>query len=65
MMKNKYIIIVLLWILWGIGLDYLSDEIISKPMNQTIQFIAILGVLTLTVLLIRKTYNLITNLLNK
>ncbi len=65
MMKNKYIVIVLLWILWGIGLDYLSDEIISKPMNQTIQFITILGVLTLTVLLIRKTYNLITNLLNK
>jgi len=64
-MKNKYIVIVLLWILWGIGLDYLSDEIISKPMNQTIQFITILGVLTLTVLLIRKTYNLITNLLNK
>jgi hypothetical protein len=65
MMKNKYIIIVLLWILWGVGLDYLSEEIISKPMNQTIQFITILGVLTLTVLLIRKTYKLITNLLNK
>ena len=64
-MKNKYIIIVLLWILWGVGLDYLSEEIISKPMNQTIQFITILGVLTLTVLLIRKTYKLITNLLNK
>lgn len=65
MMKNKYIIIVLLWILWGIWLDYLSEEVISKPMNQTIQFITILGVLTLTVLLIRKTYKLITNLLNK
>lgn len=64
MMKNKYIIIVLLWILWGVGLDYLSEEIISKPMNQTIQFITILGVLILTVLLVRKTYNLITNLLN-
>lgn len=65
MMKNKYIIIVLLWILWGVGLDYLSEEIISKPMNQTIQFITILGVLILTVLLVRKTYNLIINLLNK
>lgn len=64
-MKNKCIIIVLLWILWGVGMDYLSDMIISRPMNQTIQFITILGVLTLTVLLLRKTYNLITNLLNK
>ena len=64
-MKNKYIIIVLLWILWGVGMDYLSDIIISRPMNQTIQFITILGALTLTVLLVRKTYNFITNLLNK
>ena len=64
-MKNKCIIIVLLWILWGVGMDYLSDMIISRPMNQTIQFMTILGVLTLTVLLLRKTYNFITNLLNK
>jgi hypothetical protein len=64
-MKNKCIIIVLLWILWGVGMDYLSDIIISRPMNQTIQFMTILSVLTLTVLLLRKTYNLITNLLNK
>ncbi len=64
-MNNKYITIVLLWILWGVGLDYLSEEIISKPMNQTIQLITILGVLTLTVLLVRKTYNIIINILNK
>lgn len=64
-MNNKYITIVLLWILWGVGLDYLSEEIISKPMNQTIQLITILGVLTLTVLLVRKTYNIIINVLNK
>jgi hypothetical protein len=64
-MKNKCIIIALLWILWGVGMDYLSDMIISRPMNQTIQFMTILSVLTLTVLLLRKTYNLITNLLNK
>jgi hypothetical protein len=64
-MNNKYITIVLLWILWGVGLDYLSEEIINKPMNQTIQLITILGVLTLTVLLVRKTYNIIINILNK
>ena len=64
-MENKCIIIALLWILWGVGVDYLSDMIISRPMNQTIQFMTILSVLTLTVLLLRKTYNLITKLLNK
>jgi hypothetical protein len=64
MLKNKYFTIVLLWILWGVGVDYLSEEIINRPMNQAIQLITIMSVLIITVLLVRKTYNIIINLLN-
>jgi hypothetical protein len=64
MLKNKYLTIVLLWILWGVGLDYLSEEIINRPMNQAIQLITIMSVLIITVLLVRKTYNIIITLLN-
>lgn len=64
MLKNKYLTIVLLWILWGVGVDYLSEEIINRPMNQAIQLITIMSVLIITVLLVRKTYNIIITLLN-
>jgi hypothetical protein len=64
MLKNKYLTIVLLWILWGVGVDYLSEEVINRPMNQAIQLITIISVLIMTVLLVRKTYNIIITLLN-
>jgi hypothetical protein len=65
MKKNNPFIIVLLWILWAVGLDYVSEHIISRPINGTIQLLITITVLVLTVLLVRKTYNLIINLLNK
>ena len=65
MKKNNPFIIVLLWILWVVGLNYVSEYIISRPINGTIQLLITITVLVLTVLLIRKSYNLIINLLNK
>jgi hypothetical protein len=65
MKKNNPFIIVILWIAWAVGLNYVSEHIISRPINGTIQFLVTLTALVLTVLLVRKTYNLIINLLNK
>jgi hypothetical protein len=65
MKKNNPFIIVILWIAWAVGLDYVSEYIISRPINGTIQFIVTLTTLVLTVLLVRKTYNFTINFLNK
>jgi len=64
-MKNNPLIIVIFWILWAVGLDYISEYVISRPISGTIQLLITLTALTLTVLLIRKTYNYIINFLNK
>jgi hypothetical protein len=64
-MKNNPLIIVILWILWAVGLDYISEYVISRPTSGTFQLLITLTALTLTVLLVRKTYNYIINLLNK
>lgn len=64
-MKNNPLIIVIFWILWAVGLDYISEYVISRPTNGTIQLLITLTALTLTVLLVRKTYNYINENLNK
>lgn len=64
-MKNNPLIIVIFWILWAVGLDYISEYVISRPISGTVQLLITLTALTLTVLLVRKTYNYIINLLNK
>ena len=64
-MKNNPLIIVIFWILWAIGLDYISEYVISRPISGTFQLLITLTALILTVLLVRKTYNYIINLLNK
>lgn len=64
-MKNNPLIIVIFWILWAVGLDYISEYVISRPISGTFQLLITLTALILTVLLVRKTYNYIINLLNK
>jgi hypothetical protein len=64
-MKNNPLIIVIFWIAWAFGLDYISEYVISRPINGAIQLLVTLTALVLTVLLVRKTYNYIINLLNK
>lgn len=64
-MKNNPLIIVIFWILWVVGLDYISEYVISRPISGTFQLLITLTALVLTVLLVRKTYNYIINLLNK
>lgn len=64
-MKKNPLIIVIFWILWGIGLNYVSEHIISRPVSGTIQFITILITLSVTALLIKQTHDCISNLLNK
>lgn len=64
-MKNKLLIIGLYWILWGIGMEYITEYVFSRPTDGTIQFLTLIFLLTMTVLLIRKTYLCIINNLNK
>jgi hypothetical protein len=63
MKKNNPLIIVLFWILWGIGLNYVSEYVISRPISGILQFGVILVVLGFTALLIKKTHDCIINLL--
>lgn len=64
-MKNKLLIISLYWILWAIGMEYITEYVFSRPTDGTIQFLTLIFILTMTVLLIRKTYLCIINNLNK
>jgi hypothetical protein len=63
MKKNNPLFIVLFWILWGVGLHYVSEYIISRPISGILQFGIILVVLGFTALLIKKTHDYIINLL--
>lgn len=65
MKKTNPFIVILFWALWGIGLNYVSEYIISRPISGTIQFITILITLSITALLIKQTHDCISNLLNK
>ena len=64
-MKTIALKLVLGWILWVIGMNYIADYVFSRPTNGTVQFLSLIFVLTMTVLLIKKTYSYIINTLNK
>lgn len=64
-MKNNPFIIVLFWILWTVGVDYIVEHVFNRPTDGTIQFISLMFILTITVLLFKKTYSYIINNLNK
>jgi hypothetical protein len=64
-MKNNPFIIVLFWILWTVGVDYIVEYVFNRPTDGTIQFLSLMFILTITVLLFKKTYSYIINNLNK
>jgi hypothetical protein len=64
-MKINPLIIVIFWILWVVGLDYISEYVISRPTDGSVQFLSLIFVLAMTVLLVKKTYLYIINNLNK
>lgn len=64
-MKTTPLTLILGWVLWVIGMNTLTEYVISRPTNGTIQFISIIGVLIVTVFLISKTYKYVINNLNK
>lgn len=64
-MKKKLLIIGLYWILWAIGMEYITEYVFNRPTDGTLQFLTLIFLLTMTVLLIRKTYLCIINNLNK
>jgi hypothetical protein len=64
-MKTTSLTLILGWVLWVIGMNTLTEYVISRPTNGTIQFISIIGVLIVTVFLISKTYKYVINNLNK
>lgn len=65
-MKNiTPLFLVIGWVLWIVGLEYISEYVFSRPTNGTVQFISIIGVITISILLIKKTYLYINKNLNK
>ncbi len=64
-MEKTPLTLILGWILWVIGMNILAEYIISRPMNETTQFISTIGALIATVYMISKTYKYIINNLNK
>jgi len=64
-MKTTPLKLILGWVLWVIGMNTLTEYVISRPTNGTIQFISIIGMLIVTVFLVSKTYDYIINNLNK
>jgi hypothetical protein len=64
-MKITLFTLIIGWVLWGLGMQYISEYIFSRPTNGTIQFLSLIFILTMTVLLIKKTYMYIINKLNK
>lgn len=64
-LQANLILIVFGWVLFILGIDYLSEYVFSRPTNGTIQFISIIGALTSFIWLAIKTYKLIINNLNK
>ena len=64
-MKTTPLILILGWLLWVVGMETLTEYVINRPMNGTIQFISVIGVLAVTVLLISKTHKYVINNLNK
>jgi uncharacterized membrane protein YphA (DoxX/SURF4 family) len=64
-MKTTPLTLILGWVLWVIGMNTLTEYVINRPMNGTIQFISVIGVLIATVFLISKTHKYVINNLNK
>ena len=64
-MKTTPLTLILGWLLWVVGMETLTEYVINRPMNGTIQFISVIGVLIVTVFLISKTHKYVINNLNK
>lgn len=64
-MKTTPLTLILGWVLWVVGMNIVTEYIINRPMNGTIQFITVIGALTATVFMISKTYKYVINNLNK
>ncbi len=64
-MKTTPLTLILGWVLWIVGMETLTEYVINRPMNGTIQFISVIGVLIVTVFLISKTHKYVINNTNK
>lgn len=64
-MKTTPLTLILGWVLWVVGMEILTEYVISRPMNGTIQFLSVIGVLAVTVFLVSKTHKYVINNLNK
>jgi hypothetical protein len=64
-MKTTPLTLIVGWLLWVVGMEAITEYVINRPMNGTIQFLSVIGALTVTVFLISKTHKYVINNLNK
>jgi hypothetical protein len=60
-MKTTAILLVFGWIAWFIGMGYISDYVISRPMNGYLQTTILVSYIAILALLVRKTYTYFIN----